>query len=530
MEADTRIIILDMCYAGGAAKGRPVTFTYFDNCAVFTSTKETEQSWEIPDIKSTYFTHSLITGLRGAADANGDANVTFKELYDFVNKEVKIASKELPQNPQFNPRIPGSEGTVLTNTSTARAKVIISADVIGRISIWDNSGNISNVNKEDKSAMELALEFGNYQFRLVKDENPSRWVSQRLRQNNNNVRLRMKDFFPVTIASLFNRFRARGSATEINLYEPPPGYSFPIDSTQPVSIYTALTNAANQISEDIPEDKVVMIDDVSSDHADLSEYIKRELTIFVENKGRGKFEVVVGIMDEIDAMQRALDLQMSGDVSDESFIPLSHKMGANTIITAVVRNSENMYRLYVSAIDLEKGTFYGTYSASILNDSQMQALTSNRSDYNPMKRDGNTDEAISLWSIGVSLGTTFSAPWFVGTVHGTLAPFRNSFIDLGVDFGFISGYTDVNYYSFYPFAHYAFFLPTGKNVSWYAGAGAGYMLATYSFPENEIKENTFAFDLCTGIIIKSMFNLSYTLRTDFQSASNKLMFGYIKRF
>jgi hypothetical protein len=230
-------------------------------------------------------------------------------------------------------------------------------------------------------------------------------------------------------------------------------------------------------------------------------------------------------------MHKELDRQMSGDVSDESYTPLSHNLGANTIITgSIFRDSEKTYRIYVNAIDLEKGTFYGTYSASILNDSQMQTLTSNRSNYSPIKRDDNAEEAIRLWSIGVSLGTTFSHPWVVGTVHGTIAPFRNWFIDLGVDFGFISGQTDVGYYSIYPFIHYAALLPSGKNIIWYAGTGLGYMMATYDFPAGEIKEDTLALDFYTGIIIKNMFELSYTFRTDYESASNKLTFGYIKRF
>jgi len=140
-------------------------------------------------------------------------------------------------------------------------------------------------------------------------------------------------------------------------------------------------------------------------------------------------------------------------------------------------------------------------------------------------------DSTKLWSLGVSVGTTFSAPWFVGTVSGTLAPFRSSFFDLGIDFGLAGGYTDVDYYSLYPFAHYAGFVPF-KAGGWYFGAGFGFMLAAYQFPEGETKANTFALDICTGIIIKNIFNISYTLRTalDFQSASNKLAVGYIRRF
>jgi len=144
------------------------------------------------------------------------------------------------------------------------------------------------------------------------------------------------------------------------------------------------------------------------------------------------------------------------------------------------------------------------------------------------KRD--PDKATKLWSVGVSLGTTLSAPWFVGTVSGTLAPLKYSFLDLGVDIGLVSGYADVDYYSLYPFVHYAFFYPTNDMLSLYAGAGAGYMLASYQFPEGEIKENTFAVDFNTGVIIFNMLNISYTLRTNFESASNKVSVGYVKRF
>jgi len=149
------------------------------------------------------------------------------------------------------------------------------------------------------------------------------------------------------------------------------------------------------------------------------------------------------------------------------------------------------------------------------------------------ERDGATDMAVRLWSLGASLGTTFSAPWFVGTLHGTLAPFRYSFFDLGVDIGFVSGHTDVDYYSLYPFAHYAFFYPFKDAGGWYAGAGVGFMMATYQFPEGEIKENTFAIDFNIGIIIKNIFNISYTLRIGLGeelSASNTVSVGYIKRF
>jgi len=135
-----------------------------------------------------------------------------------------------------------------------------------------------------------------------------------------------------------------------------------------------------------------------------------------------------------------------------------------------------------------------------------------------------------LWSAGASLGTAFSAPWIIGTVHGTIAPFKYSFFDVGLDFGLVSGKANVGYFSVYPFVHYAFFLPFAEKYGWYVGGGAGYMFANYTYSEGKITDNTFAVDLSTGVILWNMLNVSYTFKTNFKSAANKIAVGYVKRF
>jgi hypothetical protein len=149
----------------------------------------------------------------------------------------------------------------------------------------------------------------------------------------------------------------------------------------------------------------------------------------------------------------------------------------------------------------------------------------------PPAEGSKSADATRLWTVGASVGTSFAPPWVIGTVHGTLAPWRYSFFEIGLDASFVSGYEDVtSYYSFYPFAHYAFFIPFSKAGGWYAGTGGGYMFASYGFPEKEIPDNTWAVNFCTGFIIGDMFTLSYTLRTNFDSANHKVAVGFVKRF
>lgn len=134
-----------------------------------------------------------------------------------------------------------------------------------------------------------------------------------------------------------------------------------------------------------------------------------------------------------------------------------------------------------------------------------------------------------FWSIGAAVGSSFADPWMTGTVFGTIAPFNYSFLELGFEAGFVSGIKDAGYYSLYPYARYSFYKPFTENLSGYIGAGGGYMMAQYQFDDLEMARNIFAADIALGIVLFN-FNISYSLRSDFSSASNKLSIGYVYRF
>jgi hypothetical protein len=153
-----------------------------------------------------------------------------------------------------------------------------------------------------------------------------------------------------------------------------------------------------------------------------------------------------------------------------------------------------------------------------------------RAERTPRERNPETDKAAKLWTLGVSAGSAFAAPLVIGTVQGTIAPIPYVFLQIGFDFGLISGDTEVDYYSMYPFAHLALFLPFPQSGGWYIGAGGGYMLGEYTFPEGKYPIDIFAADLITGVNILNMIDISYTLRTNFEGASNKISVGYTYRF
>ena len=146
---------------------------------------------------------------------------------------------------------------------------------------------------------------------------------------------------------------------------------------------------------------------------------------------------------------------------------------------------------------------------------------------------GRSPDPSRLWSVGVSAGSSFSAPWAVATVRGTLAPFRYSFLEIGVDTGFVSGVQDVGYYSVFPYVNYSLYLPfsIGRiNCGWYLGAGGGYWIAEYDYPQGKVPWNTFAVNAVTGFNIADAIDISYSLRTNFEVLGGKLSVGYSYRF
>jgi len=138
------------------------------------------------------------------------------------------------------------------------------------------------------------------------------------------------------------------------------------------------------------------------------------------------------------------------------------------------------------------------------------------------------------------LGTTFAAPALVVTVRGTWAPWKSTFFELGLDLGFLNmaSYSDksldsggIEHFSIYPYLRFAFFMPLASVGSWYAGAGPGFMYASYTFPgAGKITRFLFAADITAGFIFRNGITISYSLRTDFASVDHKLAAGYSFRF
>lgn len=120
--------IIDACRSGtlarskGARRGRRIAVAVEPQAkgrAVITSSTAFEDSQESDRLGGSFFTLHLASGLRGAADRNGDHRVTLAEAYDYVYARTVQSTRATvagPQHPTYRYDLHGRGETVLAWT------------------------------------------------------------------------------------------------------------------------------------------------------------------------------------------------------------------------------------------------------------------------------------------------------------------------------------------------------------------------------------------------------------------------------
>jgi len=126
--SDVRIVLVDSCKSGAllqAKGGRPgpgFQIRMTDELAstgeaLLTSSAADEVALESRAIAGSFFTHHLISGLRGAADTSGDGKVTLAEAYQYAYAHTVKTTGETTigtQHPGYDYRLTGQGELVLS--------------------------------------------------------------------------------------------------------------------------------------------------------------------------------------------------------------------------------------------------------------------------------------------------------------------------------------------------------------------------------------------------------------------------------
>lgn len=209
MNADVKIAVIDACGSGAITRlkgGVAVPAFMVDQSsdmkgyAFITSSTQDESSQESDKLKGSFFTHSLVSGLRGAGDLSGDGKVTLSEAYQFAfNETLQRTEKTMggAQHPSRDMNLAGTGDVVMTDLRSTSAGLDLDEDVDGRLFIRDEKGElVAELYKKAGRAMSLGFPAGKYSVRLERPAEFSEAVVTL--QNNRREKLSHRQFAAVS--------------------------------------------------------------------------------------------------------------------------------------------------------------------------------------------------------------------------------------------------------------------------------------------------------------------------------------------
>jgi hypothetical protein len=180
--ADVRIAVLDSCASGALTRGkggvhRPPFLVDISSAArghaYLTASAENEAAQESDRLGAAYFTHYLVSGLRGAADVSHDGRVTLGEAYQYAFTETLArteTSRGGAQHASYDFQLAGKGDLVMTDLRATSASLFLPPELAGRLFVRDAHGQlVAEVHKMPAQPIELGLPPGNY--RVTLDDN-----------------------------------------------------------------------------------------------------------------------------------------------------------------------------------------------------------------------------------------------------------------------------------------------------------------------------------------------------------------------
>jgi hypothetical protein len=177
------VAVLDACQSGAisgikgavpAADFSVSTVSDLNNAgvAVMASSTALELSQESPELGASYFTHHLLTGLRGAADRDRDGSVSLDEAYAYAYQNTlsdTLRTRVGSQHATLEMELKGHGAVTLTYTADADAQLRLPEAIEGRVVVQQRARGavIAELSKPLGSVLTLAVPHGDYEV-LVK--------------------------------------------------------------------------------------------------------------------------------------------------------------------------------------------------------------------------------------------------------------------------------------------------------------------------------------------------------------------------
>ncbi|MEQ1504060.1 MAG: caspase family protein [Myxococcota bacterium] len=178
IQSDVRIGILDACRSGTITrlKGADVTESMFgvdgvvaEGEAWLTASAADELAQESESLRGGFFTHYLLSGMRGAADT-GDGVIQLDELYRYTfDRVVDVTGRTGAgtQHPHFDYQLSGAGALGLTDVRNASALLVLPEGSSGQVAVFKlpEKTQLAEFVKAETREMAIAVPPGTYLVR-----------------------------------------------------------------------------------------------------------------------------------------------------------------------------------------------------------------------------------------------------------------------------------------------------------------------------------------------------------------------------
>lgn len=172
------VIVLDACQSGAFSRVKgaepSADFSYNSlarlsatGVAVLASSSASELSQESDRLGSSYFTHHLLAGLRGAGDASGDGKVSLDEAYRYAYHRTLVATAATAvgaQHVSLEVDLKGKGEVAITTPSSAAAHLVLAGPLQGEVLVERRAARavVAELHKARGAPVRLGLPAGGY--------------------------------------------------------------------------------------------------------------------------------------------------------------------------------------------------------------------------------------------------------------------------------------------------------------------------------------------------------------------------------
>jgi len=141
---------------------------------------------------------------------------------------------------------------------------------------------------------------------------------------------------------------------------------------QVLTLDEAIKNGAKDIESRLSKGVKVVVLNFNSPTERFSNYVLDEMIVALVNGGK----LVIVDRQNLALIQREMNFQMSGEVSDASAQEIGMKLGAQSIISGSLEDMGNYYRIRFRTIEVVSAAIQATSSFNVKKDKQIELILS----------------------------------------------------------------------------------------------------------------------------------------------------------